>query len=111
MFIVGILYCIYVIFSIFHLYRNKRKKYDVCFYKDIYKHTFVLFTPLALILSNNLWKSTIIFIFSLIYIVMIEIILGNYSIKSLAIPEIIKNILLIILMILLYWKCCLIEFL
>lgn len=111
MIIISVLYCIFVVFSIFHLYRNKRKKYDVCFYKDIYKHTFILFTPLALILSNNLLESTIIFVFSLIYIIVNEIILGHDSAKSFITLETIKNTLLIIFMILLYWKCCLNEFL
>jgi len=53
---------------------------------------------------------TIIFAFSLMYIFMVEIKLGDYSVKSIAILDIIKNILLIILMILLYWRCiCLAE--
>lgn len=110
MLIISILYCFFIIFSIIYLYRCKKNKRDFSNYRDFNKHTFILFTAVSLLLSNNFLATTIIFIFSLIYIFMIEIKLGSYSVKSITILEIIKNILLIILMILLYWKCCLIEF-
>ncbi len=106
MIIISVIYCFFVIFSILYLYRCRKNKRDYSSYKDFNKYTFVLFTPVSLILSNNFLAMTIIFAFSLIYIFMVEIRLGDYSVKSIAILEIIKNILLIILMILLYWKCC-----
>lgn len=110
MLIISVIYCFFVIFSILYLYRRKRSKRDYSGYKDFNKHTFILFTPTSLILSNNFLAMTIIFAFSLMYIFMVEIKLGDYSVNTIAILDIIKNILLIILMILLYWRCiCLAE--